>query len=329
MLAVPRVFERVYDGARRKAVKAGRGRVFDAAARTAIRYSEALSSDRGPSLVLRAQHALFTRLVYAKIQAALGGSAQWAVSGGASLGPRLGHFFRGVGVTILEGYGLTETTAATTVNTAAAQRIGTVGRPLPGFEVRIAEDGEVLIRGEHVFPRYWRNQEATDQVLIDGWFHTGDLGTVDEAGFLTITGRKKEIIVTSGGKNVSPAPLEDVLRSSPVVSQAMVVGEGRTQLGALITLDPDGVAAWLETEGRPEIPVAELVEDAGLRAEVKKVVDEANRGVSSAERIARFRLLPTDWTEASGHLTPSMKVRRGIVQEDFASEIESLYPTLA
>ncbi len=329
VLAVPRVFERVYDGARRKAVKAGKGKVFDAAAQTAIRYSEAQEGERGPSLVLQVKHAIFSRLVYEKLRAALGGSAQWAVSGGASLGPRLGHFFRGIGVTVLEGYGLTETTAASTVNTAAAQRIGTVGRPLPGFEVKIAEDGEVLIRGEHVFARYWRNDEATEEVLHDGWLHTGDLGSLDDGGFLSITGRKKEIIVTSGGKNVSPAPLEDVLRSSPVVSQALVVGDGRTQIAALLTLDPEGVAAWLETQGRSTTDLADLTEDKDLRAEVKKVVDEANQMVSSAERIARFRLLSTDWTEASGHLTPSLKVKRNIVLEDFADEIEALYPKVA
>ncbi|MFV0459356.1 MAG: AMP-dependent synthetase/ligase [Actinomycetales bacterium] len=325
VLAVPRVFERVHDGARRKAVKEGRGRIFDGAASTAIAYSRALDTDRGPSLALRALHAVYSRLVYTKIRAALGGSAAWAISGGAALGERLGHFYRGIGVTVLEGYGLTETTAASTVNTAAAQKIGTVGRPLPGFEVRIAEDGEVLVKGGHVFTRYWRNPEATAEALPDGWFHTGDLGSLDPDGFLTITGRKKEILVTSAGKNVSPAPLEDILRSSPLVSQALVVGDGRTQIAALVTLDPEGVAAWLESERRPLAEPAELVDDPGVRAQIKKVVDEANATVSSAERIARFRILATDWTEASGHLTPSMKLKRGVIMTDFADQVEALY----
>ncbi len=325
VLAVPRVFERVFDGARRKAVAGGKEKVFDAAAQTAIDWSRA--HDRGrPGPVLRAKHALFSRLVYGKIQDALGGKAQWAVSGGAALGERLGHFFRGIGVTVLEGYGLTETTAATTVNTRAGQRIGSVGRPLPGFEVRVAADGEVLVRGGHVFTRYRGDDAATAVALRDGWFATGDLGSVDADGYLTITGRKKEILVTSAGKNVSPAPLEDVVRSNPLVSQALVLGDDRPQITALVTLDPDGVAAWLEQQGRPATPVAELTEDRDVLAAIRVSVDEANGTVSSAEGIKKIRLLPVDWTEASGHLTPSLKMKRAVIMRDFAADIEALYP---
>jgi len=325
VLAVPRVFERVFDSARRKAVAGGRERVFDAAAATAIAWSRAL--DRGrPGPVLRAKHALFARLVYGRILDALGGRARWAVSGGAALGERLGHFFRGIGVTVLEGYGLTETTAAATVNTRAGQRIGSVGRALPRFEVRVAADGEVLVRGGHVFRRYWGDDHATDEVLQDGWFSTGDLGALDADGFLTITGRKKEILVTSGGKNVSPAPLEDVVRSNPLVSQALVLGDDRPQITALVTLDAEGVAAWLEQRGRPPTPVAELTEDPQLLTAIKVSVDEANRTVSSAEGIKKVRVLPVDWTEQSGHLTPSLKLKRAVIVRDFADDVEALYP---
>ena len=324
VLAVPRVFERVYDGAKRKADAAGRGRVFDLAAATAIAYSEAL--ERGtPGLALRLRRAVFDRLVYGKIRAAFGGRTGWAISGGAALGPRLGHFFRGVGVTVLEGYGLTETTAAATVNTRAATRMGTVGRALPRFEVRIADDGEVLVRGGHVFGGYWHDKAATDAVLeADGWFHTGDLGTLDD-GFLTITGRAKEILVTSSGKNVAPAPLEDVLRAHPLVSQAMVVGDGRASIAALLTLDAESVTDWLSRHERQATPVADLVEDPDLLAELRTAVAEANATVSSAESIKHIRVLPVDLTEESGHLTPTMKLKRSVVAADFAAEIESLY----
>lgn len=324
VLAVPRVFERVFDGARRKAVKAGREKIFDAAADTAIKYSKALDTSRGPSLLLRSLHAVYRRLVYTKITAALGGSAQWAVSGGAALGPRLGHFFRGVGLTVLEGYGLTETTAASTVNTATGQKIGTVGRALPGFEVRIDSDGEVLIRGGHVFTRYW-GQDGGTGLDAEGWLHTGDLGSLDSDGYLTINGRKKEILVTSGGKNVSPAPLEDIIRANPLVSQALVLGDGRPQITALLTLDEEAVADWLEQRDRTGEQPAALIEDPDLRAAIRTSIDAANETVSSAERIFRFKIVPGDWTEESGHLTPSMKLKRSIVLADFADEVESLY----
>ena len=325
VLAVPRVFERVYDGARRKADANGKGKIFEAASRTAIAYSEALEG-RGPGPGLRIKRAVFDRLVYGKIRAAFGGRTEWAVSGGAALGARLGHFFRGVGVTVLEGYGLTETTAAATVNTRAATRMGTVGRALPRFEVSIASGGEVLVRGGHVFAGYWHDDAATAAVLdADGWFHTGDLGSLDADGYLTITGRAKEILVTSSGKNVAPGPLEDVLRGHPLVSQAMVVGDGQASIGALLTLDADAVADWLAAADRPAVPVPDLVEDPDLLAELRTAVTAANATVSSAEAIKHIRVLPTDFTEDSGHLTPTLKVKRSVVMADFAGDVEALY----
>ena len=325
VLAVPRVFERVYDGARRKADAAGRVRVFDLASDTAIAYSEALEGG-GPGISLRLRRAVFDRLVYGKIRAAFGGRTQWAISGGAALGPRLGHFFRGVGVTVLEGYGLTETTAAATVNTRTATRIGSVGRALPRFDIRIADHGEVLVRGGHVFRGYWHDAPATAAVLDeDGWFHTGDLGSLDADGFLTITGRAKEILVTSSGKNVAPGPLEDVLRAHPLVSQAMVVGDGRASVAALLTLDAEASAEWLSRAKRPAVPVAELVDDPALLSELRSAVAAANATVSSAEAVKHIRVLPIDLTEESGHLTPTLKLKRAVVMADFADEIEALY----
>ncbi len=325
VLAVPRVFERVHDTARRKAETAGKVRVFDLAAATAVAYSTALEG-RGPGPLLRLRRALFDRLVYGKIRAAFGGRTEWAISGGAALGPRLGHFFRGIGVTVLEGYGLTETTAAATVNTRAASRVGTVGRALPRFEVRTADDGEVLVRGGHVFRGYWHDRAATDAVLdADGWFHTGDLGTLDADGFLTLTGRAKEILVTSSGKNVAPGPLEDVLRAHPLVSQAVVVGDGRASVGALLALDGEALAAWLARSQRPQVPAAELVHDPELVAELRTAVAQANATVSSAEAIKHLRVLPVDLTEAGGHLTPTLKVKRAVVMAEFADDVEAMY----
>jgi long-chain acyl-CoA synthetase len=325
VLAVPRVFEKVYDTARRKAAADGRGRVFDLAADTAIAWSKAMDG-RGPGLLLRARHAVFDRLVYAKLRAVFGGRVEWAISGGAALGPRLAHFFRGIGITILEGYGLTETTAATAVNPPKAPRVGTVGRAFQGVDVRIADDGEVQIRGGIVFPRYWQDEDSSRAAFTaDGWFATGDLGAIDDAGYLSITGRKKEILVTSGGKNVAPAPLEDAVRSSPLVSQCMLVGDERPYVAALVTLDPDALTGWLAAKGRPAQPASALTEDPEVRAEVQAAVDRANAAVSSAEAIFRFRILPEDITEASGHLTPTLKVKRAVVLRDFADEVESLY----
>jgi long-chain acyl-CoA synthetase len=325
VLAVPRVFERVYDSAQRKAAAAGKGRIFDLATATAIAYSKAAERGR-PGPLLAARRAVFDRLVYGKIRAALGGRTQWAISGGAALGPRLGHYFRGIGVAIFEGYGLTETSAATTVNNQAGTRVGTVGRALPRFEVRVDDTGEVLVRGGHVFRGYWRNDEATKAVIdADGWFHTGDLGRLDADGYLTITGRAKEILVTSSGKNVSPGPLEDVIRAHPLVSQAVVVGDGRSAVGALLTLDAESVADWLKRNDRPAAEVATLTNDAALLAELRTAIDAANATVSAAESIKKFRVLGVDLTEASGHITPTMKLKRSVVMKDFAHEVEALY----
>jgi long-chain acyl-CoA synthetase len=326
VLAVPRVFEKVYNGAQAKATADGRGRIFDSATRTAIAYSRALDTG-GPGLFLRAKHFLFDRLVYAKMRAALGGNVVYAVSGGAPLGERLGHYFRGVGVTILEGYGLTENMAGTTMNRPDMLRIGSVGRPFPGTAVRIADDGEVLLKGPHVFRGYWNNARATAEALEpDGWFHTGDIGELDDEGFLRITGRKKELIVTAGGKNVAPAVLEDRLRAHPLVSQCMVVGDARPFIACLVTLDVQALPAWLAQQGRPaDTPVADIVGDPALTAEIQRAVDDANEAVSRAESIRRFTVLAEDWTEADGRITPSMKLKRDAVMADFADEVEALY----
>ena len=325
VLSVPQVFEKIYETARRKATADGRGAIFEKAAQTAIDYSRALDHGRpGPLLALR--HAVFDRLVYTKLRAAFGGRADLAISGGAPLGERLAHFFRGIGVTVLEGYGLTETTAAAAVNTLEHQRIGTVGRALDGFEIRIGADGEVLLRGGHVFGGYWDDTEATSSVLdAEGWLHTGDLGTLDGEGYLTITGRLKEIIVTAGGKNVAPAQLEDVIRAHPIVSQAMVVGDQRSFVAALVTLDEESLEQWLADQGRDRRSVADVTLDEQVRAAVQSAVDAANATVSSAEQIRRFAILPVAWTEDSGHLTPTMKLKRNKVLEDFSREVEALY----
>ncbi len=327
LLSVPRVFEKVYNSARQRAHADGKGAIFDRAERVAVGYSEALDSPAGPSLGLRVQHALFDRLVYGKLRAALGGRCTAAISGGAPLGVRLAHFFRGVGVTIYEGYGLTETSPAVAVNTPAAIRVGTVGRPLPGVTVRIDEDGEILVKGDLVFRGYWNNPEASAEVLdADGWFHSGDLGELDDDGYLRITGRKKEIIVTAAGKNVAPAVLEDRLRAHPLISQCMVVGDRQPFIAALITIDEEAWPKWLETHGRPAgATVAELREDETLRAELQQAVDEANQAVSHAEAIKVFRVLPRDWTEETGEITPSLKVKRNVVLKEYADEIAAIY----
>jgi long-chain acyl-CoA synthetase len=326
VLSVPRVFEKVYDGAKRRAADDGKGRIFERAERVAIAYSEALDRS-GPGLVLRAQQALFDRLVYRKLRAALGGQCADAISGGAPLATRLAHFFRGVGVTVLEGYGLTETSPAVSANLPGAMRIGTVGRPLPGVTVRIAEDDEVLIMGDIVFRGYWNNPEETAEALDPaGWFHSGDLGKLDDDGFLTITGRKKEIIVTAAGKNVAPGFLEDRLRAHPLVSQAMVVGDRQPFIAALVTIDEEVWPKWLADRVRPAgATVAELRNDADLRAEVQSAVHEANRGVSHPEAIKEFRVLPRDFTEAAGELTPTLKVKRDVVQKEYADEMAAIY----
>jgi len=326
ILSVPRVFEKVYNTARQRAHADGKGRIWDAAEKTAIGYSQALDTG-GPSLVLRAQHAVFDRLVYGKLRAALGGRVAWAVSGGAPLGARLGHFYRGIGVTVLEGWGLSETTAAGTVNTPAQLRIGSVGRPSPGVTVRIAADGEILMCGENVYRGYWRNDAATADTVKDGWFHTGDIGELDADGFLSITGRKKELIVTAGGKNVAPAVLEDRLRAHPLVSQCLVVGDKQPYIACLITLDAESLAPWLIAHDRPaDTPVSELLDDPALLADLQEGVDEANRAVSKAEAIRRFRVLPIDWTEEGGQMTPSLKLKRIVVMAESADDVAALYP---
>jgi long-chain acyl-CoA synthetase len=326
LLSVPRVFEKVYNASRQKAHADGKGAIFDKAEHVAISYSEALDSG-GAGLALRAQHALFDKLVYSKLRAALGGNVRHCVSGGAPLGARLGHFFRGIGITILEGYGLTETSAGATLNTTKAMKIGTVGRPLPGCSVRIESDGEILLKGGNVFRGYYNNPAATAEALTaDGWFRTGDIGELDADGFLTITGRKKEIIVTAGGKNVAPAGLEDRLRAHPLVSQCMVVGDAKPFIACLVTIDPDAFPAWRAQAGKPEsATVADLVDDPELRATIQGAVDEANKSVSKAEAIKSFRILPVDFTEQGGELTPSLKVKRAVVMKEFASDIEAIY----
>ncbi|MFH8785501.1 AMP-dependent synthetase/ligase [Streptomyces roseoverticillatus] len=326
ILGVPRVFEKVYNGARAKAQADGKGKIFDKAADTAIAYSRALDAPSGPGLGLRIKHAVFDKLVYGKLRAVLGGRATHAISGGGPLGERLGHFYRGIGFTVLEGYGLTESCAATTFNPWDRPKIGTVGQPLPGSVVRIADDGEVLLHGEHLFQGYWNNAAATEEAMSDAWFHTGDLGTLDEDGYLTITGRKKEIIVTAGGKNVAPAVIEDRIRAHALIAECMVVGDARPFVGALITLDEDFLPRWLADHGKPAgTTPAELAEDPDLLADVQKAVDDGNAAVSKAESVRKFRILPAQFTEASGHVTPSLKLKRNVVAKDFADEIEAIY----
>lgn len=327
ILSVPRVLEKVYNSAQQKAYDESpvKGKIFDAAAETAIAYSEA--REKGSiGLVLKLRHAVFDALVYKKLRAALGGECGMAISGGGPLGARLGHFFSGVGIPVFEGYGLTETTAAFSVNTPSAWKIGTVGKPLSGNSVRVGEDGELLLRGPVVFQEYWQNPEATASAIVDGWFHSGDLGTVDSEGFISITGRKKELIVTAGGKNVSPAGLEDVIRAHPLVSQAMVVGDAKPFVAALITIDPEAFPAWKERHGKPaDATVADLISDRDLVAAVQHAVDEANKTVSAAEAIKKFRILPSDFTEESGEMTPTLKVKRNVVVEKRHGDIEAIY----
>lgn len=325
VVAVPRVFEKVYNGAKLKAHSESKGKIFDAAEATAVAYSQA--QDTGHTgFGLRLKHAVFDKLVYTKLRAALGGRCIAAVSGGAPLGGRLAHFFRGIGVPVFEGYGLTETSAAANVNTEDAFKVGTVGRPVAGTSVRIAPDGEVLLKGDVVFGEYWNNEQATRDSLEDGWFHTGDLGELDDEGFLKITGRKKEIIVTAGGKNVAPSGLEDTLKANPLISQAMVVGDQRPFIGALVTIDEEFFPTWKSQHGKPEnATVADLVDDAALRASVQAAVDEANKQVSQAESIKKFVILPNDFTEAGGEVTPSLKLKRNVVSKNYAQAIEQLY----
>ena len=325
VLAVPRIFEKIYNGAEARAEAAGKGKIFKKAADVAIAYSEALDK-KGMSPVLKIKHAVFDKLVYSKIRAGMGGNVEAAISGGAPLGVRLGHFYRGAGVTILEGYGLTETTAGATLNLYGAHRVGSVGRPIPGTSVKIAEDGEVLIRGPIVMQGYWQNDNANSEVF-DGerWFKTGDLGKLDDEGFLYIVGRKKELIVTAGGKNVAPAVLEDRLRAHPLVSQCMVVGDNQPFIAALVTIDQDALKAWVANNKKDGASMNDLVNDPDLIAVIQTAVDDANKAVSKAESIRKFTILPTDFTIAGGHLTAKLSVKRHVVAKEFAKEIDALF----
>ena len=325
-LAVPRVFEKIYNGAQTKATAAGKGKIFDRAAAVCIAYSEASEAGRVP-FGLALQHKIFDHLVYSKIRESLGGNMAWAISGGAALGSRLGHFYRGLGLRVLEGYGLTETSAPLTLNRPTRFRIGSVGPALPGISIRIAADGEVLGRGPVVFRGYWSNPRATSEAIdAEGWFHTGDIGKIDEDGFLYITGRKKELLVTANGKNVAPAPLEDRIRAHALVSQCLVIGDARPFVAALITLDPGALGAWASAHGLPEdSTAADLRNNDALLADIQHAVDAANSKVSQAESIRKIRVMASDWTEAGGQMTPSMKVKRNVVMQECASEIEELY----
>ena len=328
LLAVPRVFEKVYNSADAKAGGGAKQRVFRWGAKVAITYSRALETPDGPSAALKAQRAVADRLVYGKIKAAMGGRLDWAISGGGPLGERLGHFFRGIGVGVLEGYGLTEVGAPTTVNRPGLVKIGTVGPPYPGTNVAIAEDGQVLVKGGHVFRAYHGNPEATAEAFTeDGWFITGDLGELDADGYLRITGRKKEIIVTAGGKNVAPAVLEDRLRGHPLVSQVVVVGDGRPFIGALITLDAEMLPGWLANHDLPPMTVDQAATDERVLAALDRAVTRANEAVSRAESIRKFKVLTIDFTMENGYLTPSQKVKRAKVITDFAAEIDDIYGT--
>ncbi len=324
ILAVPRVFEKIYNKANEQATAGGKGKIFTKAAETAIAWSEAQDTGSVP-LKLKLQHAVFDKLVYSTLRSKMGGRVEYAVSGGAALGTRLGHFFRGIGVTILEGYGLTETTAPATVNLPSRTKIGTVGLPLPGVSIRIADDGEVLIKGVNILKGYHGNEKATSESIQDGWFHTGDLGSLDEDGYLKITGRKKEILVTAGGKNVAPAVLEDRLRAHPLVSQCLVVGDAKPFIAAIITLDEEMLPGWAANNGLGSLTVEEARTNEQVIAEVQSAVDEANKAVSKAESIRKFSILGEDFTEENGTLTPSLKLKRNVIMADYEDEVEALY----
>ena len=324
VLAVPRVFEKIYNAADAKAGSGAKLKLFRWAAKVAISYSRASETPEGPSRTLLAQQALAQKLVHHKIMDLFGG-AKYAISGGGPLGERLGHFFRGIGLQILEGYGLTETTAPLSVNTPAVNKIGTVGPPISGVSVRVTEDGEIQVKGPWVFARYHNNPKATEEAFQDGWFHTGDVGSIDEDGYVRITGRRKEIIVTAGGKNVAPAVLEDRLRGHPLVSHVIVVGEGKPFISALVTLDPEMLPGWLTNHGLPPMSVEQAARDPQVIGAIERAVERANKAVSRAESIRKFTILATDFTEANGLLTPSLKIKRGPIMEQFADDIEDLY----
>ena len=326
LLAVPRVFEKVYNLAEQKAEAGGKGELFRKAAAVAVDYSKSLDTLRGPSLSLRLKFWLFDRLVFSKIRANMGGQVRYAVSGGAPLGVRLGHFFRAVGLIVLEGYGLTETTAPAMIARPSSIRIGKVGRLLPGCGIKIADDGEILLRGSNVLKAYHNNPTATAEAIVDGWFHTGDIGALDDDGFLTITGRKKELIITAGGKNVAPAPMEDPLRADPLIGQAVVVGDNKPFVACLISLDSEMLPIWAGTHGlSKQITIAEAATHPVVIAAVQAAVDRVNKTVSKAEAIKKFAILDTELTQESGHVTPSLKVKRKAVTDDFAAQIAEIY----
>jgi long-chain acyl-CoA synthetase len=325
VLAVPRIFEKIYNGAEARAEAAGKGKIFHKASETAIKYSEGLDTGK-IGLALRLQHKVFDKLVYSKIRAGMGGAVEAAISGGAPLGARLGHFYRGAGVRVLEGYGLTETTAGATLNLSQAQKVGSVGKPLPSTTVKIADDGEILIKGPIVMRGYWQNDAANKEVFTDdGYFRSGDLGALDSEGFLTITGRKKELIVTAGGKNVAPAVLEDRVRAHPLVSQCMVVGDNKPFIAALVTLDADAIKGWSATNKKAGTSIPDLAKDPDLIAVIQTAIDDANKAVSRAESIRKFKILPIDFTIADGQLTAKMSVKRHVVANQFAREINELF----
>jgi long-chain acyl-CoA synthetase len=324
ILAVPRVFEKIYNKANETATAGGKGKIFARASDVAIAWSEAQDTGKLP-LKLKVQHAVFDKLVYSTLRAKMGNKVEYAVSGGAPLGTRLGHFFRGIGVTILEGYGLTETTAPATVNIPEKVKIGTVGPPLPGVSIRIADDGEILIQGVNILKGYHDNEQATLDALQDGWFRTGDLGELDRDGYLKITGRKKEILVTAGGKNVAPGVLEDRLRAHPIISQCLVVGDGKPFIAALVTLDEEMLPGWAANNGLGALTVEQARTHETVLAEVQSAVDDANKAVSKAESIRKFSILGEDFTEDNGTLTPSLKLKRNIIMRDFEDEVEALY----
>lgn len=326
LLAVPRVFEKVYNGAKLKAEAGGKGKIFDKGAQTAIEYSKAREKGKVP-FGLKAKHALFNKLLYGKLRDAMGGEVTHAVSGGGPLGARLGHFFAGIGVNIMEGYGLTETTAPVTVNRPGLSKIGTVGLPLPGNAVKIAEDGEILAKGVCLMNGYHHRDDLTKEAIdAEGWFATGDFGELDQEGYLTIKGRKKEILVTASGKNVSPAQLEDQVRADTIVSQALVVGDNRPFIAALITLDADTLPGWLSQNGIDQsTPIADLAEHPKVLEHVQSSIDKANESVSKAESIRAFRITREDFTIESGQMTPSLKIKRDVVARDFEDLIEDIY----
>ena len=326
LLAVPRVFEKVYNGAELRATAAGKGKIFKIAAETAIAYSKSLDTKTGPSATLRIKHKLFDKLVFSKLRAAMGGNVRYAISGGAPLGARLGHFFRGIGLIVLEGYGLTETSAAAVIGRVAWQKIGKVGRALPGTGIKIVDDGEIWLRGINVMRGYWRNEAATRDAFEGDWFRTGDIGELDEDGFLTITGRKKELLVTAGGKNVAPAPIEDLLRAHPIIGQVVVIGDAKPFIGALISLDPEMAPVWgKNNELEQEMSLADFARHPKIREEIQRAINEVNQRFSQAEQVRAFEILDVELTEASGHLTPSMKIKRNRVMEDFSPQVLRIY----